>query len=107
MSFGEDSSQILPGVMSTCTIDEFIQESDQKMILVHDFLRMWIFLIELIGYQEETPESVQTVLSVGNPPNEDSKSDEDDSLQFETDAELDEEDEDEFGFGDYEDDYDY
>jgi hypothetical protein len=107
MSFDEDSSQILPGVMSTSKIDKFIQESDQKMILVHDFLRMWIFLIELIGYQEETPKSVQMVLSVGNSPNENSKSDEDDSLQFKTDAEDAEDDEDEFGFADYEDDYDY
>jgi hypothetical protein len=68
---------------------------------------MWIFLIELIGYQEETPKSVQMVLSVGNSPNENSKSDEDDSLQFKTDAEDAEDDEDEFGFTDYEDDYDY
>lgn len=107
MSFGEDDSQILPGVMNTSKIGEFIQESDQKIILVHDFLRMWIFLIELIGYQEETPEAVKTVLSVGNAPHEESKPAQDDSLQFETDSEFDEEDEDEFGFGDYEDEYDY
>jgi hypothetical protein len=30
MSFDEDSSQILPGVMSTSKIDKFIQVSDQK-----------------------------------------------------------------------------
>ena len=107
MSFGEDSSQILPGVMNTSRIGEFIQESDQKIILVHDFLRMWIFLIELIGYQEETPESVQTILSVGSAPPEESKSNEDESLKFETDAELEESDDDEFGFDDYEDQYDY
>lgn len=107
MSFGEDSEQILPGVMSTSKIGDFIQESDQKIILVHDFLRMWIFLIELIGYQEETPETVRTVLSVGNAPHEESKPAQDDTLQFETESEYDEEDEDEFGFGDYEDEYDY
>lgn len=107
MSFGEDSEQILPGVMSSSKIGDFIQESDQKIILVHDFLRMWIFLIELIGYQEESPETVQTVLSVGNAPHEESKPAQDDTLQFETESELDDEDEDEFGFGDYEDEYDY
>ncbi|MBL4863092.1 MAG: hypothetical protein JKY09_08770 [Crocinitomicaceae bacterium] len=108
MSFGEDPDQILPGVMRTSMIQNFIQEADQKMILVHDFLRMWIFLIELIGYEDETPETPKVVLSVGNAPAEDSKSNEDDSLRFESEENEDEdEDEDEFGFGDYEDQYDY
>ena len=109
MSYGEDPDQILPGVMSTSTIGDFIQESDQKIILVHDFLRMWIFLIELIGYTEETPDNPKTILSVGNAPAEDSKPSENDELKFETDSENEEE-EDEFGFGEFEsgyDDYDY
>lgn len=106
MSFGEDQDQILPGVMNTSTIRDFIQESDQKMILVHDFLRMWIFLIELIGYTDDTPESPQMILSVGNAPSEESKPAENDDLQFETESDEDEE-EDEFGFGDFEDEYDY
>ncbi len=109
MSFGEDPDQILPGVMNSSVIGDFIQESDQKIILVHDFLRMWIFLIELIGYSEETPEYPKTILAVGNAPAEDSKASEDEDLQFETesDAEGEDEDEDDFGFGDYEDEYDY
>ena len=109
MSFGEDPDQILPGVMNSSVIGDFIQESDQKIILVHDFLRMWIFLIELIGYTEETPEYPKTILAVGNAPAEDSKASEDEDLQFETESEADgdDEDEDDFGFGDYEDEYDY
>ena len=107
MSFGEDPDQILPGVMNTSVIGEFIQESDQKIILVHDFLRMWIFLIELIGYTEDTPEYPKTILSVGNAPAEDSKPSESEDLQFETEGEEEDEDEDDYGFGDYEDDYDY
>ena len=107
MSFGEDPDQILPGVMNTSIIGEFIQESDQKIILVHDFLRMWIFLIELIGYTEETPEYPKTILSVGNAPAEDSKPSESEDLQFETEGEEEDEEEDDYGFGDYEDDYDY
>jgi hypothetical protein len=109
MSFGEDPDQILPGVMNSSVIGDFIQESDQKIILVHDFLRMWIFLIELIEYTEETPEYPKTILAVGNAPAEDSKASEDEDLQFETesDAEGEDEDEDDFGFGDYEDEYDY
>lgn len=108
MSYGEDPDQILPGVMNSSIIGDFIQESDQKIILVHDFLRMWIFLIELIGSSEDTPEYPKTILSVGNAPSEDSKPAESDDLKFETESDEDgEEDEDEFGFGDYDDEYDY
>lgn len=109
MSFGEDPEQILPGVMSNSKIGDFIQEPDQKIILVHDFMRMWIFLIELIGFTEDTPDVPKVVLSVGNAPHELSKSEEGDDLHFETDTEMDE-DEDEFGFGEFEggyDDFDY
>ncbi len=105
MSFGEDPDQILPGVMTNSVIGDFIQESDQKIILVHDFLRMWIFLIELIGYSESTPDAPKNVLSVGNAPSEDSKSADGEGLQFETESDEDE-DEDEFGFGEFEGGYD-
>ena len=104
MSFGESEDQILPGVMDSSIIGEYIQEADQKIILVHDFLRMWIFLIELIGYEESTPESPTVVLNVGNAPSEDSKSQENDELQFETESEEDEEDE--FGFNEFDEGYD-
>lgn len=106
MSFGEDDSQILPGIMKDSIIRDFIQESDQKMILVHDFLRMWMFLVELIGYEDETPEQPKTILSVGNAPTEDSKPQDNEDLQFETESETGEdEEEDEFGFGEFEDYY--
>jgi len=105
MSFGE-SDQEVPRVMSTTTIGELIESKDQKLILVHDFMRMWIFLIELIGYEEATPERPSVKLSVGNAPAEESK--ESDGLQFETDStELDFNEEDEFGFDDFEDQYDF
>ena len=109
MSFGEDPEQILPGVMNSSIIGSFIQESDQKIILVHDFLRMWIFLIELIGYSEDTPDYPKTILTVGNAPAEDSKPAESEDLQFETESDEDgiDEDEDKFGFGDYDDEYVY
>lgn len=104
MSFGEDDSQILPGVMNTSIIREFIQDPNQRMILVHDFMRMWIFLIEMIGIEERTPETPEMVLAVGDAPDENSKEGED--LQFETESDEDEE-LDEFGFDDFEDQYDY
>lgn len=109
MTFGEDPDQILPAVMSESTMREYINEPNQRMILVHDFMRMWIFLIELIDIVNETPEHPQVVLSVGNAPDENSKSGDDDTLRFETESDV-EEDEDEFGFDDFEggyDDYDF
>ena len=103
MSFGEDADT--PMVMSTTQIRELVEEKEQKFILVHDFMRMWIFLIELIEYQQETPDRIRMVLSVGNAPSEASKSDEGENLQFETES-REGEDEDEFGFNDFEDGYD-
>tara|TARA_Y100000385_G_C13108742_1_gene650434 strand:+ start:6128 stop:6661 length:534 start_codon:yes stop_codon:yes gene_type:complete len=105
MSFS-DSDEGTPDVMSTTTIREFIETKDQKMILLHDFLRMWFFLIELIEYQEETPDQPQIVLSVGNSPSEESKSAEGEDIQFETDHESGEEEEDDYGFNEFEDGYD-
>lgn len=106
MSFGDDDQRI-PDVMSTTTVEEFIDAKDQKFILVHDFMRMWIFLIELIDYQEETPDRPTVKLSVGNAPSEESKSSEE--LQFDSESTDpgDDEEEDEFGFNDFEDEYDY
>ncbi len=107
MAFGEDPDQIMPSVMKTSILGNYIQESDQKIILVHDFIRMWIFLIELIEVQNEAPESPKVILSVGNAPAESSKTGEED-INFETESEMGEEDdEDEFGFNDFEDSYDY
>lgn len=106
MSFGEDAQQILPGVMSSSILADFMKESDQKIILVHDFLRMWIFLIELIEMSDDAPSKPKILLSVGDAPLENSRSSEDENLVFETDTEEGNEDEDEFGFGEFEDEYD-
>lgn len=108
MSFGEDNSQILPGVMSESTVRDYIQDPLQRFILVHDFIRMWIFLIEMQGVEASTPEEPEIVLSVGTAPDETSRSGEEEDIQFETESDMDE-DEDEFGFGEFEDydDFDY
>jgi hypothetical protein len=107
MAFGEDPDQIMPSVMKTSILADYVQNEDQKIILVHDFIRMWIFLIELIEVQEEGPENPKVALSVGNAPAESSKTGEEE-ISFETESEFEgEEDEDEFGFNDFEDSYDY
>lgn len=105
MAFGEDPDQISPGVMSTSVLCDHMLESDQKIILVHDFIRMWIFLIELIEVVDETPEHPRLVLSVGNAPAETSKTGEEE-LFFETEEDDSDDDDDEFGFDDFEDSYD-
>lgn len=100
MGFGEDPEQIMPGVMNNSVIREFIEYPDQKMILIHDFIRMWIFLIELIEIVKETPDSPKVVLTVGVAPKENSRSGDEDNIRFE--SEFDEEEEDEFGFDEFE-----
>lgn len=105
MSIGEDPEEIMPSVMKTSVLGNYVQEEDQKIILVHDFIRLWIFLIELIEVEEKAPESPKVLLSVGNAPAEASRTGEEE-LFFETESELEDED-DEFGFGDFEDSYDY
>lgn len=105
MAFGEDPDTILPSVMSTSIMRDYVKEEDQKIILVHDFIRMWIFLIELIDVVAETPEQPLLCLSVGNAPAESSRTGEED-LSFETESEFGDEDDDEFGFGEFEGGYD-
>lgn len=102
MSFGEEESSI--PIMSKTKIHEYIEHPDQKIILVHDFLRMWIFLIELIGYETEGPATPQLILRVGEAPAEDSKKAEDNEGLFMGDFDE-EEDDDEFGFNDFDNDY--
>lgn len=103
MSFGEDPDQIMPAVMSESRIADYIQDDEQKMILVHDFMRMWIFLIELIGTTANSPAHPEVLLSVGKAPAEDSRSAEGGDLNFATDVETDfDEGDDEFGFGEFE-----
>jgi len=60
-------------IMSSHKLADFVSKKKQKLILVHDFMRMWIFLIELVEISDATVEQPTVVLSVGNAPAEDSK----------------------------------
>lgn len=98
VSFGEEGEQ---KIMASTTIRELVRDPEQKFILVYDFLKMWIFLIECIGLQEETPEAPSLILSVGEKPKEESKELDE---EFQMPADVDEkQEEDEFGFDDFED----
>lgn len=106
MAFEEQIEEQAANVMKNAKIKEFLAEPDQKFILVYDFMRMWIFLIELIAYQKEAPEAPIMSLAIGTAPQEATKSMFDENL-FASDQQLNtnESDEDEFGFNDFEDDY--
>ncbi len=88
-------------IMKDTKVKDHLSDPDQKFILVYDFLKMWIFLIELIGVQEDTPDSPQLVLSMGTNPKEDSKELSDD-FQMISES-MDNIEEDDFGFDDFED----
>lgn len=74
MTFGDEEPDTLPSVMSEGLMRQFIESPTQKFILVHDFLKMWIFLIELQGVESQKIPEAKMVLSVGDAPLEDDKS---------------------------------
>ena len=105
LSYDDDSIDAIPSVMKNAILKDFIEEPDQKIILVYDFLRMWIFLAELVGYEQETPSEPTVLMAMGMAPPEDSRITEleDDSVIEEMYGDEDEDDEDDLGFDDYED----
>lgn len=68
-----DEDEGLPSVMKDAVLKDFMEAPDQKIILVYDFLRMWIFLIELLERTEDAPAKPEVAMSVGIAPPEDSK----------------------------------
>ena len=107
LSYDDDSIDSIPSVMKNAILKDFIEEPDQKIILVYDFLRMWIFLAELVGYEQETPLEPSVLLAMGMAPPEDSRATElgenDDVLTDLYDDEEDLDEDDDYGFDDYED----
>ena len=74
MGFEETNDS--PRVMETTQLSELINKEDQRMLFVYDFLKMWVFYIELIG--ENPPEKEisypRIITSIGTPPDEEQKS---------------------------------
>lgn len=105
MSFGDEENAT--PIMEKAFVRDFIEAPDQKIILVYDFIKMWIFLFELVGYEKNTPEKPIIALSIGDAPKEDSRSGDDNDHIFagEFDEFGEDEEEDEFGFNDFDDDY--
>lgn len=104
MSFDDDMVEPC-AIMSEQKLSDFVKEPDQKIILVYDFMRMWIFLIELIDIVKEPVDEPKVTLSVGIAPPEDSKMmNLDDDFDEDFDGDYSDED-DEFG-NEFEDGYD-
>lgn len=100
MSYSDDDMG-LTSVMSKSKLADFMEVPDQKIILVYDFLRMWIFLIELLEKSEEEISKPKVELAVGIAPPEDSKMIQEDAFFGDEEEDLDE-----FGDDDFEDGYD-
>lgn len=89
MDMGTGSSLDSPSIMKETLISEMISSKDQRFLLVYDFLKMWIFMIELVEVNEENLEVPQLDLSVGEAPDEDSKElDLNSEMDFGTPADL-------------------
>jgi hypothetical protein len=105
MTYDDDALDAPANVMNKAIIGDFLTDTDQKFILVYDFLKMWIFLIELIGYEAEGPTTPQLALSMGKAPAENSKEDLEEDFFIAGGGSVSDEDEDAYGFDDYDDDY--
>jgi len=72
MSFGEEAG---PPSMGTSVLKDFITEKNQKILYVYDFLRMWIFYVELMEEKEEEADQQYPclALSFGDAPFEEDK----------------------------------
>jgi hypothetical protein len=104
MNYGDESIDEVASVMSGAVLRDFMEFSDQKVILVYDFLRMWIFLIELLEKTDTIVDAPTTVLSIGMAPPEDSRivnlEDDEDEFGFDEEDEFDSEDDFEDGYSD-------
>jgi hypothetical protein len=98
MSFGDDDEPV--EIMSETLIRHHIESPKQRYILVHNFMDMWIFLIEMQEISSKSVTQPEVALSVGVLTDElrKTKKIENEDLQFDTEemeSEL-----------DFEDDYD-
>jgi len=71
VNFDPDAEPV--GLMSDLNLEDRIQETGQKFILVHDFMSMWIFLIELLAFVDEVVDKPYVALAIGTAPKEESR----------------------------------
>lgn len=91
--------------MANTTLSSFIKSPSEKLLYVYDFLRMWIFYVELVAVRKGVPSTIypKVAMVYGEAPAEDSREidlmlgmegepggDEDDDEYLTGDPELDE-----------------
>lgn len=61
--------------MEDAVIGKYMRKAGQKVLYVYDFLRMWVFMIELVEMLKEDPEAdyPRVVMALGEPPSEKEK----------------------------------
>jgi len=90
--------------MSTTILSDMVMKPGDKILYVYDFMRMWIFYIELIEVKKDKPSTIypRVALAFGDAPSQDSKEFQD---MFEADvvgggvADMDDVDDEEDEFG--------
>lgn len=108
MDMGEKAELSMKGTK----LSEMVTQPADKILYVYDFMRMWIFYVELIEIKKDKPSTIypRVALAFGDAPAQDSKEldlfgeefDQEEFDEFHGNASEDGEDEneDEFGFGD-------
>ena len=94
--------------MKSTKLSDMLSKPSEKVLYVYDFMRMWIFYVELMEVKKDAPSTIypRVALVYGDAPSQDSKEMEamfDDGKWEEEekwDAASGDEDEDEFGFND-------
>jgi hypothetical protein len=69
-----DMSELGDGTtMDNVSFKDIHSAQGDKLILIYDFLRMWIFLIELVDITENDTSIIETIMAFGDAPSEDDK----------------------------------
>ncbi len=90
--------------MSTTILSDMVMKPGDKILYVYDFMRMWIFYIELMEVKKDKPSTIypRVALAFGDAPSQDSKEFQD---MFEADVvggvagDIDDVDDEEYEFG--------
>jgi hypothetical protein len=61
--------------MKSTKLSEMLSQPSDKVLYVYDFMRMWIFYIELVEVKKDVPSTIypRVALVYGDPPSQDSK----------------------------------
>lgn len=61
--------------MKTTTLAEMVSKPSEKVLYIYDFMRMWIYYVELIEVKKDMPSTIypRVVLAYGDAPSQDSK----------------------------------